>query len=105
MNYLLPGHEPAEKIHILVALTRMTSKPQIEALTEHYVNGLALERASIRFDTDLANLTRAQKRLEEVASLIEQVKEIDWQRFGYSNQKQTITCQLSDNQAQQKVSA
>ncbi len=45
MNYLLPGHETAEKIHILVALTRMTSQPQINALTEHYVNGFAEERA------------------------------------------------------------
>ncbi|MCG9697455.1 hypothetical protein [Shewanella sp. Isolate11] len=97
MNYLLPGHEPAAKIRIVIALTRMTSQPQIDALTEHYVNGLPTERAAARFGIDLANFTRAQKRLEEVAEQIEKVKEIDWQRFGYSSQNPIATCQLTDN--------
>ncbi|WP_394230164.1 hypothetical protein [Shewanella colwelliana] len=97
MNYLLPGNEPLERMNLIIGFTKMAAGPQIDALVEHYVNGLPAERAAVRFGIELSNFIRAQRRLEEVATNIERVKEIDWARFGYQSQKQAISCQLSDN--------
>lgn len=101
MNYLLPGSEPVERMNLIIWFTRMTSQPQIDALTEHYVNGLPAERAAARFGIELPNFIRAQKRLEEVATKIERIKEIDWARFGYQGQKTAVSYQLSDNKNNQ----
>ena len=94
MNYLLAGHEPLERMQLLIQkFTKMSSEAQQKALIEHYVNGLPVERAAARFGIEVSNMVRAQERLEEVASNIEQVKELDWARFGYSCSPN----QLSDN--------
>ncbi|GIU22100.1 hypothetical protein [Shewanella sp. MBTL60-007] len=94
MNYLLPGHESLERMQLLInEFTKMNSEPQKNALIEHYVNGLPVERAAARFGIEVSNLVRAQERLEQVASNIEKVKELDWARFGYSSNSN----QLSDN--------
>ncbi len=96
MNYLLAGHEPIERMQLLIQkFTKMNSEPQKKALIEHYVNALPVERAAARFGVEVSNLVRAQERLEEVASNIEQVKELDWGRFGYTSTPN----QLSDNKA------
>ena len=96
MNYLLAGHEPLERMLLLIQkFTKMNSEPQKKALIEHYVNGLPVERAATRFGIEVSNMVRAQERLEEVARNIEQVKELDWARFGYSCNSN----QLSDNKA------
>ncbi|MEZ9199139.1 hypothetical protein [Shewanella sp. 10N.286.54.B9] len=85
-----------ERILLLIQkFTKMNSEPQQKALIEHYVNGLPVERAAARFGIEVSNMVRAQERLEEVASNIEQIKELDWVRFGYSYNPN----QLSDNRA------
>ncbi len=99
MNYLLPGSEPAERMNLIIDGTNMTSKAQIGALLEHYVNGLPAARACARFGIELSNFERAQTRLEAEAARIERIKEIDWARFGYQSQKTAPTYQLSDNNA------
>lgn len=104
MNYLLPGSEPLERMNLIIGFTKMAAGPQIDALLEHYVNGLPAERAAARFGIELPNFIRAQKRLEEVATKIERIKEIDWERFGYQSQKTAASYQLSDNQKQQSDS-
>ncbi|SQH76971.1 conserved protein of unknown function [Shewanella benthica] len=78
MNYLLPGGEQPKRLQLLLKLTKITSEPQIAALTEHYVNGLPAERAAARFMIETSNLSRAQAKLEKVASIVEQIKELDW---------------------------
>lgn len=94
MNYLLPGHEPLERMQLLIQeFTKMNSEPQKNALIEHYVNALPVEQAAARFGIEVSNLVRAQERLEEVACNIEKVKELDWARFGYTSPHN----QLSDN--------
>ncbi|MGE6647976.1 hypothetical protein ACQKE0_01705 [Shewanella colwelliana] len=81
MNYLLPGQEPLTRMQLLIDLTKMSSQPQIQALIQHYVNGLPAERAAARHGIELSNFVRAQIRIEAVASIVEQIKEIDWQKL------------------------
>jgi hypothetical protein len=85
MNFLLPGHEPLERMNLIIDGTNMTSKAQIGALLDHYVNGMPASRACARFGIELSNFERAQTRLEAEAARIERIKEIDWQRFGYQS--------------------
>ncbi|AQS40231.1 Adhesin biosynthesis transcription regulatory protein [Shewanella psychrophila] len=96
MNYLLPGGEQLKRLQLLLKLTKITSEQQINALTEHYVNGLSAERAAARFQIEKSNLSRAQTRLEEVTSIVEQIKELDWSQLNavpISNQQSS---QLTD---------
>lgn len=81
MNYLLPGQEPLTPIQLLIDLTKMSSQPQIHALIQHDVNGLPAERAAARHRIELSNFVSAQPRLEAVASIVEQIKEIYWQKL------------------------
>ncbi|MPY26940.1 PapB/FocB family fimbrial expression transcriptional regulator [Shewanella sp. YLB-07] len=96
MNYLLPGGEQPKRLQLLLLLTKIKSEPQIAALTEHYVNGLPAERAAARFMIEKSNLSRAQTRLEEVASIIEQIKEIDWSQLNAAPQSNQQNYQLTD---------
>lgn len=96
MNYLLPGQEPAERLKLLLKLTKINSEPQIAALTEHYVNGLPTKRAAARFIIETSNLSRAQSKLEDVASIVEQIKELDWAIFNTKLAINSKSYQLSD---------
>lgn len=78
MNYLLPGREPLKKIELIISLTQLSSPGKEKALIEHYVNGLPASRAAARFGIDKGNLSTAKSTLEEVAAVIEQIKELDW---------------------------
>ncbi len=102
MNYLLPGDEPLVRLQLLLKLTKINSEAQIAALTEHYVNGLPAERAAARFMIETSNLSRAQSRLEEVASIVEQIKEIDWATL---NSKPSTNANNNDHKSYQLTDA
>lgn len=81
MTYLLAGNESSERLTLLLSLTKTSSEPTVNALFEHYVNGLPEERAAARFQIELSNLTRAKLRLEKVAEVVEKIKDLDWQKL------------------------
>jgi len=80
MLYLLAGSEPERKLDLLLSLTRITSEPTIAALKLHYTTGLAEERCAARHFIELSNLMRAQNTLNSTMSVVEAIKEIDWEK-------------------------
>jgi hypothetical protein len=92
MKYLIQGGESSKRIALLLSLTRIDSKAIREALEDHYVLGVQDIVAVARHSVDRGNFTRAQKRLENVAATVEQIKELDWAKFIASG----ISQQLKD---------
>jgi predicted DNA-binding protein (UPF0251 family) len=83
MKYLIQGGEPAERLQLLLRLTRIDSVEVIEALRSHYIDGLSKSNAAAVNCIEKSNLTRAIQRINEVAEVIEKVKALDWNKFGY----------------------
>lgn len=81
MNRLLPGFESAKRLDLLLSLTKISSPEVIAALKLHYTTALPTERAAARLGIESSNFNRGQKRLEEVAAIVEAIKEIDWDKF------------------------
>jgi hypothetical protein len=83
MKYLIRGGESAERMSLLLQLTRIDSVEVIEALKHHYVDGISTKNAAQVNGITESNLSRAITRINEVAKVIENVKELDWVKFGY----------------------
>jgi hypothetical protein len=84
MKYLLQGGESAERLQLLLQLTNIESSDIVAALNDHFVFGHQEAVAAIRNEVKKSNLSRAMKRIEEVANTVEQIKELDWQKFSTS---------------------
>lgn len=80
MLYLLAGSEPEPKLDLLLSLTRITSEPTIAALKLHYTTGLDPERCAARHFIELSNLMRALNTLNSIMGVIEEIKELDWEK-------------------------
>jgi hypothetical protein len=77
MNYLLSGYESHERFNLLMKLTKIKSEDVIEALREHLVRG-SDEKFSYEVNgVSQSNFNRAIVRLNEVACIVEKIKEID----------------------------
>ncbi len=73
INPLLQGMESQERFDIILGLTSIRSKPIIEALRRHYVDGLSEELIHV----DAGNYNRGKLTMGIVAAKIERVKELD----------------------------
>ena len=78
INPLCQGKESQERFDIILGLTSIRSKPIIEALRSHYVDGKAEEMIVV----DAGNYNRAKIKMGIVAWKIERIKEIDWVNHG-----------------------
>ncbi len=78
INPLLQGCESQYRFNIILGLTSIRSKPIIEALRQHYVDGKAEELIVV----DAGNYNRAKNTLGRVAAEIEKVKNHDWVKNG-----------------------
>lgn len=84
MKYLLQGGERETRLTLLLSLTKISSKPTIQALRDHLQKdwlGLDEARAAVRNGIELSNFTRALNKLNEVAGIVEQIKADDWQHL------------------------
>ena len=81
MKYLIQGGESAERLQLLLQLTNIESDNIKAALHDHFVTGHQDNVAAIRNEVKKSNLSRAMKRIEEVANTVEQIKELDWQKI------------------------
>jgi hypothetical protein len=81
MNYLLAGSEPAARVELLLSLTRINSEDVKAALRDHLVKGVSDSNAIAIHGITKSNFSRALKRLNEVAAIVEQIKDIDWEKF------------------------
>jgi hypothetical protein len=77
MNYLLAGHESKERIELLLQLTKINSDSVRDSITVHLINGFSESDAASIKCVSLSNFNRALARLNEVAGIVEQIKEID----------------------------
>ena len=73
INPLLQGMECQERFNLILSFTSIRSKPIIEALRRHYVDGLALELIFV----DAGNFNRAKTKMGIAAWKVERIKELD----------------------------
>lgn len=81
MKYLVSGCESPERFQLLLSLTRITSEYLIAALHAHLVHGVSDVRSADINSVQLSNFTRALNKLNEVAGIVEQIKELDWRHL------------------------
>ena len=80
--YVYQGSESPERFDLLVSLTGLRSPSQIGALRDHLVKGVPLDGAMVMNEvTNKSNLERDLIKINDVATTIEKIKEIDWVRF------------------------
>ena len=80
--YVYQGSESPERFELLVSLTGLRSQSQIGALREHLVKGVQLDAAMVMNEvTNKSNLERDLIKINDIATTVEKIKEIDWVRF------------------------
>ena len=78
MKFLTKGLEPEARVHLLLLLTKIGSGNIKSALVDHLTKGLTENDAAMLNNVPQQNFNRALKRLNDVAGVVEQVKELDW---------------------------
>ena len=82
VSYVYQGSESPERFELLVSLTGLRSPSQIGALRDHLVKGVPLDAAMVFYGiTNKSNLERDLDKINDVATTVEKIKEIDWVRF------------------------
>ena len=74
----LPGAEKPEKIEVLIKLSNIRSEKMLDAIRYHLLKGSPVSVAAVINEVDESNLRRAMDKLEKVAELVEEAKDIDW---------------------------
>ena len=81
MKLLVKGIEPQERVNLIMQLTKIKSENIRSALIDHLSKGLSVNDAAMLNDVPQQNFNRALKRLNEVAAVVEKIKEFDWDKF------------------------
>ena len=78
-SYVYQGSESPERFDLLVSLTGLRSPSQIGALRDHLVKGVQLDAAMVMNEvTNKSNLERDLIKINDIATTVEKIKEIDW---------------------------
>ena len=91
MNYLLSGGYNPQKLELLLSLTSIRSEDVIGAIRDHLIKGAPIEAASQWNYADAGNTKRALKKLNEVARIVEECKNIDLYKSDKSKQVALVT--------------
>lgn len=83
-RYLIQGHESSERLAILFDLAGRFGDNTKDALLDHLNKGHTEELSASMNGLTKPNFSRALKRINEVAGLVEQVKELDWGKANHS---------------------
>jgi hypothetical protein len=78
MKYLFAGNQSKERLDLLLSRTDITSPDIIQGLHYHFVRGMSLSAAAAFAGVPKGNLSRNLQSLNEVAEVIEKVKELDF---------------------------
>jgi len=81
MKMLVRGIEPQERVSLIMELTKIGSENIRSALIDHLSKGLSENDAAMLNDVPQQNFNRALKRLNEIAAVVEKIKEFDWDKF------------------------
>ena len=81
VSYVYQGSESPERIDLLVSLIGLRSPSQIGALRDHLVKGVPLDGAMVLNGvTNKSNLERDLDKINDIATTVEKIKEIDWSK-------------------------
>lgn len=84
--YVHGGMESQERFELLVSLTGLRSENQIAALRDHLVKAVPLDAAMVMNGvTNKSNLERDLDKINDVATTVEKIKELDWASFKKEN--------------------
>lgn len=81
MRYLIQGNEPPERLELLFKLIGRMGENTQEALIDHLCKGHPESLSASMNDLTKPNFSRSLTRLNEVAGIVEEIKEIDWEKF------------------------
>lgn len=81
MRYLVVGGESKERLALLFKLTKISSEDIQAAIEDHLFKGHPENIAVMLNDVTRSNFIRALSRLNEVAGIVESIKELDWDKF------------------------
>ena len=76
MKYLLQGMETRATVDALLAFTKITSGPKLDAIYYHLVQGCALSRAAVMYGVSQSHLSEAITKLNKVAKYAERYHEL-----------------------------
>lgn len=81
MNYLISGFESKERVDLLISLTKINSEQLKDSIIDHLCAGHSEKDAVSLNGVTQSNFNRAMKKLNDVAGIVEKIKELDWERF------------------------
>jgi len=81
MKVLLAGHETIKRVNLLFKLTKISSEDMRETIKDHLCKGHSESFAVGLNGVTQSNFNRTLMKLNEVASIVEEIKEDDWAKF------------------------
>lgn len=78
MKCLYPKSQSQVRLNLLLDSCKIKSPDIKNALSDHLVRGINKTAAAALNSVPAGNLSRALKRLEQQAQIIEKIKEHDW---------------------------
>jgi hypothetical protein len=85
MKVLVRGVESESRVTLMFKLTRLDSENVKSALMDYLVKGYEPNDAALLNGVKQQNFNRALKRLNDIASIVEDIKNHDWERFKKAN--------------------
>lgn len=83
MQRLIPGIESEKRVELMLELTDITSSGIKSALVNHLTLGHPVETSALLSKVESSNVSRALASLNEVADIVEKIKELDWIKIKY----------------------
>ena len=81
-SYVYQGSESSERFDLLIELSGLRSEKQIQTIKDHLVKGVPIDAAMAMNEvTNKSNLERDLIKINDIATTVEKIKEIDWIRF------------------------
>jgi hypothetical protein len=83
MQKLIPGIESEKRVELLLELTDITSSGIKSAMVNHLTLGHPVETSALLSKVEPSNVSRGLASLNEVAEIVEKIKEHDWNKIKY----------------------
>lgn len=80
MKCLYPKSQSQVRLNLLLDSCKIKSQDIKNALSDHLVRGINKTAAAALNNVPAGNLSRALKRLEQQAQIIEKIKELDYKK-------------------------
>ncbi len=80
MNYIFKGSQTTERLNLLLSLCKISSEDIKTALSDYLVRGIDKKSAALLNGVPAPNFSRALNQLNAKAEVVEEIKELDWQR-------------------------